>query len=660
VTRKDEVRQLPRWKRVVFSLAPTIAILLVLVGIELALRLTPPPANDALVTEMSFDGTAWLQTNRAWLARYFPSSAAVVPEFKTFLFRKEKLPHTFRVICLGSSSMFGTPYDMNANIPGILRRQLRHRYPDLEWEVLNFGASAINSNVVRDLAPELLAFKPDLVLIYMGHNEYYGPDGIGASLPERIFPSLTPLKYKARRLRTVQAVQRWFASAPSVQDAPRNLMQQVSAGQHVDLQSTESGRALGRFGENLDAILTTFDDAHVPVIVSDIASNLTFPPFVTDSVIGGRNAAAFDAQMRGLASQGQFDAVLRETDGLGGRASRHPLAMYWKGMALRSLGHPGEALPLLIDARDNDLLKFRAPSAVDSIIHATARRHGTLCISADTLLRRASPDGIAGDDLFWEHLHPTPAGYYCIASGFLDAIVRSGVVRSASAATPAIPFNTDSLHICWLDLAYGDLSIQHLTGRWPFETYERKPLVLGQAEQRLLDLVRNTHARKLAWNDACYRSATMFWRMGRLQEALTTYQAMLEEYPYSFYTNYLAGNLLNTMGRGEEAVGYLRTSIRSNPEYLPAHLDLGLLAVNAGRYTEGEEHLRYVVQHAHGAPEDLRMRANALYGLGAGALNRGDAAAAMKAVTEALAVAPGYPDALRLQATIRGVAPGIR
>jgi tetratricopeptide (TPR) repeat protein len=176
--------------------------------------------------------------------------------------------------------------------------------------------------------------------------------------------------------------------------------------------------------------------------------------------------------------------------------------------------------------------------------------------------------------------------------------------------------------------------------------------VLGAADPPLLDLVRDTHARKLAWNDACYRSATIFWRTGRYQEALTTYRAMLEEYPYSFYTNYLAGSLLNTMGRGGEAVSYLKMSVRSNPDYLRARLDLGLLDVNAGRYRDGEEYLRTVVQKAGSSAEDLRMKANALYGLGAAAFNRGDRAAAARAVEEALQLMPGYPDALRLRAAV--------
>ena len=151
-----------RAKHILFSLIPVILLLLLIVAAEVTLRafdVAPPPP---LVTEVRYDGFEWYQTNRAYLAKYFPAGTPLIPEFKTTLFRKEKGPRTYRIMCLGSSSMFGTPYDMNANIPGIVRKQLRHLYPDIEFEVINWGASAINSNVVRDFAPLLLSFHPDL------------------------------------------------------------------------------------------------------------------------------------------------------------------------------------------------------------------------------------------------------------------------------------------------------------------------------------------------------------------------------------------------------------------------------------------------------------------------------------------------------------------
>lgn len=654
MTAPRRIRELPLWKKMVFALLPAALLVALLAGAEVLLRVVDPVPPEPFVHEVTFDGVTWYETNRAWLRRYFPAGSPMVPEFKTVLFRKEKTPRTFRVICLGGSTMYGTPYDMNATIPGILRRQLRHRYPGLEWEVINLGASAINSNVVRDLSGELLMFDPDLIVVYMGHNEYYGPDGVGASFAEKLIPALTPVKYRLRELRLMRKAEEWLVGTAAGGKDPAGLMQQVSGGHHVRYGSAESDRILAHFEDNLDAILSVFADAGVPVVLSDVASNLMFPPFAGDSLIGGMAAGDFIRVMEEENRAGRHDAMLERVSRLDPAGAQDPHAAYWKGVALRHLGRVPEAVAALEAARDADLLKFRAPGAVNAILHRVAEQRGVLCVRADSLLRGASPDGIPGDALFWEHLHPTPAGYYTIAGGILDAITRSGLIPTPAATAVPLPFSFDSLHICWLDLAYGDVSIAHLTGRWPFDRYQREPLVLRGADPLQVQIALEVHGRRVQWNEACYRSATLFWRTGRLEDALTTYRAMLEEYPYSFYTNYLAGSLLNVMGRTEEAAVFMRTSIRSNPGYLPARLDMGLLEVNAGRFGEGEALLLQVVREAGPAPEEQRMKANALYGLGAAAANQGDLPKAMEAIGQALAIAPGYPDALRLRAAISG------
>ncbi len=147
---RTDVTRLPLWKRILFSILPALLLAALLLAAELILRWESPVPPARLAEEVQFDGVTWYQTNRAFLGKYFPSGSPLMPEFKTALFRKEKSPSTFRVMCLGSSTMFGTPYDMNANIQGILRRQLRHRYPSLEWEVINWGASPIKQQIVRD------------------------------------------------------------------------------------------------------------------------------------------------------------------------------------------------------------------------------------------------------------------------------------------------------------------------------------------------------------------------------------------------------------------------------------------------------------------------------------------------------------------------------
>ena len=68
-----------------------------------------------------------------------------------------KNQNSLRVLCLGESSMFGVPFQYAATIPALVRKQLRHLYPDLDIEVVDLGASAINSNVIREMVPHFLS-----------------------------------------------------------------------------------------------------------------------------------------------------------------------------------------------------------------------------------------------------------------------------------------------------------------------------------------------------------------------------------------------------------------------------------------------------------------------------------------------------------------------
>ncbi|WP_290665022.1 GDSL-type esterase/lipase family protein, partial [Ignavibacterium sp.] len=97
-------------------------------------------------------------------------------------FDKEKKPNAFRVFVLGGSSTAGWPYVPNASFPRQLKRKLELLYPENNIEVINLGISAINSYTLRDFVPAVLEQKPDLILIYAGHNEYYGALGVGSTV----------------------------------------------------------------------------------------------------------------------------------------------------------------------------------------------------------------------------------------------------------------------------------------------------------------------------------------------------------------------------------------------------------------------------------------------------------------------------------------------
>jgi tetratricopeptide (TPR) repeat protein len=638
-----------RQKRIAFALLPTLVLLLALAGVEVALRLWNTSLANPVVREETADGVEWFQINRSYLQRYFPADAPLVPEFKSIVFRKQKTSATFRILCLGESSMFGTPYQMNAGIPGIIRKQLRRLFSGRDIEVLNLGASAINSNAIADLAPRFAEFSPDLVLVYTGHNEFYGPDGVGASWLERRCPSLTALKYTLRDLRLVQLFTTLFLRRPPQGEKgnPSNLMHQVSQGAQVSLESDDAQRVFTNFERNMREIIATFQRNGVPVVISDVASNLMFPPFAPEPpaelsgvpamVEGGKYAEAKTLL---------HASTVRDADSL------HAFGAYWLGRVALGEGDDARARRLLASARDEDLLKFRAPRRINEILARISMETRTPFVSTDSLFTAMSPQGIPGPEYFWEHLHPRARGYYLIADLFLRKIVQQrllpGTSPGAVNASP-IPFDPDSLSICWLDLAYADLSIRNLTGKWPFTHLTVANIALDRYGDDMRQIALDVFGRKVTWDEGCYRTAASFQQKGLFREAITTYEAINEEYPYNFYTHYLLGVALKDGHETERAVTAYEASLRLNPAYPFAHVDLGLLRVNQGRFDEGINHFNSAIQ-AGGQSLTPALKATALYGLATAFANKGEYPKALQYAEESLKLVPSY-DAAR---NIRG------
>ncbi len=640
------LRMISTSKKIFFSLLPAVVFLTVLALTELGLRWFDQSLDVPLANPVTYDGIEWLQINRGYLEKYFPANVVLLPEFKPSLMRRHKTPATFRVLCLGGSSMFGTPYQMSATIPSILRKQLRHMMPEKEVEVINLGASAINTNVIADLSGDLLAFQPDLVLLYAGHNEFYGPDGVGASFLEKHLAFLTPLKYKLRDLRIVRFLQRGLARVleRKTPDEQRNMMKLVSEGTQIETGSTEAERIFSLFERNLRTILRTFQDAHVPIIVSGVTSNLLFPPF---SYPHPSELQGIDEELRlGRYSVDPDDVRVRlNSDSINAGLS------YYLGRSYYRLGNSNSAVYLLRQARDFDLLKFRAPERVNTIITQLCKELDVSSISADSAFSSQSPLGVPGDNLFWEHLHPNARGYYLLSDLFLKKMTELRLIPASDPRglfSRRLPLDRDSLGICWLDLAYADLSIQHLTSQWPFENYTVQPVVIDSADEVLKMLATQVYTRTLSWDEGCYRTALHFRGLGRVREAITTYQAMIDDYPYNSYAYYLLANLYKERGDLDAATRHYARSIEIKADYPYSHLELGLLEINKGHFDEAIGNLTTAAKLTEGKNMP-GVQASVYYGLSAASANKGDIRKALEYVDQSLKLVPSYLPAQQLK-----------
>ena len=94
---------------------------------------------------------------------YFRSGTPSIP----------KPPGVFRIIALGSSSTEGFGIDELADVwTSLLEEQVNKAGFSYRFEVVNAGVSGANSfKMLQNLKYELLRYDPDLILLYLGHND---------------------------------------------------------------------------------------------------------------------------------------------------------------------------------------------------------------------------------------------------------------------------------------------------------------------------------------------------------------------------------------------------------------------------------------------------------------------------------------------------------
>jgi lysophospholipase L1-like esterase len=431
------IRALSARKRVAFSLVAMLLPFLMLGVAEVVLRAAGVGRERALFVPAPFDSAKYLIPNPRFAAKYFPGDPSPpTPPVDAML--REKPANGYRIFVLGESTTAGFPFAANGTFSRVLNDALRDALPGTPVEVINIGIPATNTYALVDELPEVLAQKPDAVLIYAGHNEYYGALGAASTVRLAGNPSLVRLVLSMRRLRLVQILERSLRSfRPQHPTAESGVsrMEELATNDTLRLGGAGYQRGVEQFRSNLEIILGRLRDAEVPAYVASLASNLRDQaPFASDSGGATTNAgAAF------IAARIALDA------------------------------HDPAAESLFARARDLDLIRFRAPREFNGIIRDVARAKGAIYVPVAEAFRAADPDHVPGDSLFFEHVHPRPVGTTIIARSFFEAMRASGF-GGLSAQPLAAPWSeyTSRMALTPLDTDIATTIVDALKHRWPF------------------------------------------------------------------------------------------------------------------------------------------------------------------------------------------------
>lgn len=567
---QNSTKATPKWFYGVLVSLPIIFLIL----LEIFLRIINYGVD---VTQWVDAGEGKYVINPSIGKKYFTSKlitdAGFTPVTVEDVFDQTKKENAFRVFVLGESSAEGYPFSPMGSFSRYIRRRLELTYPHTHIEVVNIGMTAVSSYTLLDLIPGVLDQKPDLILIYTGHNEYYGAFGVGSIETAGSSRSLIKLVIYLNNFKITQLLRNSINSVLSLFSSENKvftgtLMSNMAKDQSVTFNSKTYNAGLDQFKENMTEILEMIKSRGVPVIVGKLVSNLKDQkPFVSVNTAGYKNADQLFEEAQVAYNKFQF----------------------------------GKADSLFRLAKDLDALRFRAPEKTNYLIDQLGKQLNIPTVSIDSIFCAESSGGIVGDNLIVDHIHPNIKGHQLIGKAFYEVMERNKYLPKTENAK--ISFNKQDSVTCanfvfsTLDSTMGNYNIRILKSSWP---YVKEKSDLGSIDfskilkpHNYLDTIALLRATgKVMWADAQLMAATYYLRNDDIKNYLKHMNILLYQYP--IFHNY------NTM------VNYFFRKNKINAaDY--TYKRQGLIALQLGQY---EEALKLLTQASIANPKDASILYN--------------------------------------------------
>lgn len=550
----NSARSLSKGKRAIFSLIAVLLPFAFLFLLELILRMTGYGDNHSLfINHPDKEFKEYLVVNPEIGKKYFQKMEYSSPAKDIFL--KEKPSDVIRVFAMGSSSVVGFPYDNNLMFPRILSERLRDAYPGKKIEMVNTAITAINSFTLADFIPQILEQKPDAILIYAGHNEFYGAFGAGSN--EAVFhsPALIRIHLALMNYRVYQLVVNLvgnitgiFNSGDVAMKKRGTLMTQIVKDADITFGSKIYKEGISNYEQNLTRILSQAREQKVQVFISDLVSNLhDMKPFQSIRANGLKGADEYFTSAKAFEAQNDFS----------------------------------KAKENYILARDYDCIRFRASSDINLIIKKLADKYNAHFVSTVELFNLKSPNGIVGDNLLTEHLHPNIPGQFLLSESFYKAIVAAKLIGSAVDEHTEKSFDRFIKEYGYskLDYLIGKHRITNLKYHWPFRDESKDYIDYREIYKPvgLIDsLAFNVMAKhQMSMLDAHKYLAERYEKMGDYQNAYQEYNCLTKISPYWSPNFRKAGDCLLKMNDLSGALAFYERSTDYGQGTFYAHFRAG-------------------------------------------------------------------------------------
>ena len=606
--------------RVVALVLVPVAVLCVL---ELILRLAGYGYPTSFFLRTKINGKDFYVPNDSFGYRFFPPSLARTPQPQRMAVKKSA--NTYRIFLFGESAAMGDP-DPSFGAGRYLQTLLHERYPGTDFEVICVAMTAINSHAVLPIARECARRDGDLWIIYMGNNEMIGPFGASTVFGSRVpAASLVRANLAAKATRTGQllenVMQHW---------GPHSAIPKTWEGLNMfkdhQVRSDDPNRlrAYDNFKRNLVDILHAGESANVPIILSTVGSNLKdCAPFASlhSTKLSESQKIEWEGWFQaGSASEtnGDYGKALEQFAHAAELDSQYAELQFRMARCDLAMTNTARALHEFEMARDEDTLDFRSDTPVNQIIKNAAEAqaaNGVHFLDAARIFAENSPDGIPGNELFYEHVHMNFAGNYLLGRAFADQTAKL-LPKSILAPDKG---EWASSEICDRRLA---VSLWDRVRVWQanFSRVSEPPFTsqlndvprakfymtkLKEMGGQMNDESRN-QSRSLyqdavdgAQSDPTLHQnfAQFLSQIGDLTNAVQEEKQFSDLLPQTPTGPYKIGSLLVRQANTSEAIQYFSRAVALRRSYVPAWSELGEVFANQQKATEAakcfSEALRY-------------------------------------------------------------------
>ena len=545
----------------------TIAIILpvvLLLLLEGTLRLFHYGYDTSLFIEVP-GNSDYLVFNPAASKRYFTDQGNATTGNRE-PFRKVKAPGTLRIFVLGESTTIGYPYFHNGSFHRWLQYRLMREFPDKKMEIVNIALTAVNSYTVLGFAREVVHYEPDAVLIYAGHNEYYGALGVGSTNRLGGNPALVHTLLWLRQFRVVQLfaqgigkLGRLFSSG--VSKAGKTRMELMVGEQQITYGSSLFERGITQFRKNMDETLAIFHNEGIPVFISNVVSNLRDQhPFVSVAP-----DPASDDFSEATQAWGQGNFVAAKAD--------------------------------FTRAKEQDALRFRAPEAIDSIIDQLSKKYeNTHLVDTRAAFEAASDHGVVGNTLLLEHVHPNLMGYALLSDVFYRALQQQGLIPPDTAESFRQLLH--DMPITRVDSLAGAYKIDNLKNNWPFNTTGHEGGPPSRTSWHLTteeeDLAYAVAFEQLPWEEAMRQLYDYYSKTEDWAKAAMVMEALCLEHPEETSWYEKTAVLFGKLRDNEKAIFYFREAFNREPSFEKARY-LFVLCLQQDRPAEAIPYLDYAI-----------------------------------------------------------------